>query len=307
MVQHSSWRAYFLLASLTLVWGCNWPIMKIGVHYISPLWFSAARLGLGALFMFFLLGITKRLRLPLRQDLPAIIVIACTQMAFYLGFINLALQQVNVGQSAILSYTTPIWVAPIAICFFKEPAPPLKVIGLLLGFAGIMVLFNPLHHDWSNHQLLIGNLELIGAAICSAISILYIRFSPAHSSALNLIPWQLMLGTIFSIILASLFEPHPIIKWEGNLVVVLLYTSIAASAFGYWCVITISKLLPATTTSLALLGVPLLGLVLATIFLHEPFTWSLAISLGLFILGLALVNLADALFLKRKRYIEQEV
>lgn len=300
MLQQRSWRAYGLLAALIIVWGINWPVMKIGIHYISPLWFCAARLALGSLAMFLLLLVTKRFRFPSRQDIPNIITISIFQMAVYLCLINVALQYVNVGQSAILSYSSPLWVAPFAIFIFKEVVSPLKVIGLLLALIGVVILFNPLHHDWSNKQLLMGNVELLLASICFAITILYSRFAKWHNPPLILIPWQLGLGSLLTLIPAFVFEPHPVIHWGMPLALVLIYTSLLASAFAYWCMITVSKALPAITASLALLGVPLLGLVLATLFLHEPFTVTLGLSIGLFLAGMSLVNIADWLMIRRR-------
>lgn len=300
MLQQNSWRAYSLLVGLIIVWGINWPVMKIGLDYISPLWFCAARLALGSLWMFLLLFGMRKFRLPTRQDIPNIITIAIFQMAIYLCMISLALQHVNVGQSAILSYTSPLWVAPIAIFVFKEAASPLKIIGLLLALLGVIILFNPFGHDWSNTRLLIGNIELFLASLCFAITILYSRFAKWYNAPLMLIPWQLALGSVLALVFALIFDPHPVIRWGAPLVLVLTYTSILASAFAYWCMITISKVLPAITTSLALLGVPLLGLLLATFILHEPFTLSLGLSIGLFLFGMSLVNIADWVMMKRR-------
>ncbi|CAM4460165.1 MAG: putative cystine transporter YijE [Legionellaceae bacterium] len=300
MLQQNSWRSYGLLISLIIIWGINWPMMKIGIHYISPLWFCSTRLGIGSLALFLFLIISKKFRIPSREDIPNIAVIAIFQMAIYLCMINLALKQVNVGQSAILSYTSPLWVAPIAIFIFKEAISPLKIIGLIIAFIGVIILFNPFHHDWSNPQLVIGNIQLFLASICFAITILYSRFTKWHNPPLILMPWQLGLGSLLTLITAIIFEPHPTIVLGLPLTFVLFYTSIFASAFAYWSMITISKTLPAITSSLALLGVPLLGLVLATVFLHEPFTVTLGLSIGLFLLGMTLVNIADWWMMRRK-------
>lgn len=306
MQQQNSSRAYALLASLILIWGINWPVMKIGIHYLSPLWFCAARLAIGSIAMFLLLFATRKFRFPLRQDFGNIVIISLFQMAIYLCLISLALQHVNVGQSAILSYSSPLWVAPIALFVFKEPASPLKITGLLIALLGIIILFNPFHHDWSNKQLLTGNIELFLASVCFAITILYSRFARWHSAPLILIPWQLALGSLLALICALIFDPQPVVHWGAPLISVLIYTSLFASAFAYWCMITISKALPAITASLALLGVPLLGLALATVLLHEPFTLTLGLSIGLFLMGMSLVNIADWWMLKRNAVTKQE-
>lgn len=295
----STRQSYWLLGLLILVWGSNWPVMKVALHYITPLWFCAARFVIGAACLFLWLAVSRKFQWPQWRDVPMIACVGIFQVGVYIGLITLALQHVTVGQSGILSYSTPIWLAPIAIFYFKEPAPPLKIMGLLLSFSAIVVLFNPGHHDWSNRQELIGNLELLLAAMCSVVSLLYIRFAKWHSEPIVLTPWQLLLGALICMAGAIYWEPAPQIQWGVPLTLVLFYTGIFASAFGYWCVMMIAKSLPAITTSLGLLGSPLLGLVLATVLLHEPFSFSLGLSLVLFFAGMVLVNIADTLYLKR--------
>lgn len=295
----TSRKGYGLLLALIIVWGCNWPVMKIALSYISPLWFCTIRFFVGSLSLFGFLLVTQKFRWPQRADIPMIIVISIFQIGLYLALITLGLQYVSVGQSGILSYSTPVWVAPIAIFFFKEPAQPLKIIGLLLSFVAIVVLFNPVHHDWSNKHVLIGNIELLLAAISCAVSLLYTRFAKWHSKPLILIPWQFMAGAFVCLIGALCCEPFPEIKWDLPFVSILFYTSIVAGGFAYWCVLEVAKTLPTITTSLGLLGSPLLGLILATVFLHEPFSFSLGISLVLFLLGMVMVNISDIRFYRR--------
>ena len=73
MANGSRLQAYLLLAAVVALWGINWPIMKAGLNYISPLWFATARVILGGGCLFALLGAQKRLRLPGRSDLPALL------------------------------------------------------------------------------------------------------------------------------------------------------------------------------------------------------------------------------------------
>lgn len=101
-----------LLLALVLLGGSNWPIMKVGITLIPPFWFAVVRLGLGALTLFLLLAALGRLRLPPREDLPVVCSVGLLQMASYLALVNLALESVPAGRSAVLAYTTPFWVAP---------------------------------------------------------------------------------------------------------------------------------------------------------------------------------------------------
>src|SRR3546814_3100576 len=66
-------------------------------------------------------------------------------------------RSVGAGRSAVLAYTTPLWVTPAAIVLLGERPTAFKLLGLALGFAGVAVLFNPLGFDWADPQVLLGN------------------------------------------------------------------------------------------------------------------------------------------------------
>ena len=122
--------AYPLLLATILAWGCNWPIMKIGLRYMTPLQFTAARLILGTACMFALVLLLGRLKLPRQRDLPIVFSVGLVQIGLFLALITQALVHVEAGRSAILAYTTPLWVTPLSLVFLGEKLPPLKIMGL---------------------------------------------------------------------------------------------------------------------------------------------------------------------------------
>lgn len=275
---------YLLLIITILIWGLSWPINKIGLKYIYPIWFATFRLLIGTIALFILVGLTGKLKIPKRRDLPIIFVLGIFQMGLFLLLINIALLYVGAGRSAILAYTTPLWVMPIAIVFFHEQSTVLKWLGFILGMSGIIILFSPWSFDFSDYHALVGNCFLLSAALCTAIAILCARNMRWYSPPLELLPWQLLVGTIPVLLLALYIDPYPVIQWNSSLIICVLYTSIFATAFGYWGIIMISKELPSITVSLALLGVPASGLFFSALLLHEPITLSI-VTAGLLIVG----------------------
>jgi drug/metabolite transporter (DMT)-like permease len=61
---HSRRTAYLLLGSLVLLWGANWPVMKLTLAVLPPFWFVTLRLYLGAASLFIALTLTSGIRLP---------------------------------------------------------------------------------------------------------------------------------------------------------------------------------------------------------------------------------------------------
>ncbi len=283
----------FTFGTLVMAWGLAWPISKVGLDYMSPLWYSAFRFFIGLTVIVIYLAITKQLKLPSKRDLPFIFSLGLFQMSAFLMLLNYGLSYVGAGRAAILTYSTPIWVTPIAIVFFGEKLNRFKILGLILGIAGILTIFSPWSVDWNNDAVLFGNALLVLAAMVSAGVILHARFGTWHSSPIELLPWQMLIAGIVTCTTAFLLEPNAQRQWCGALVATLIYNGIAATAFGYWASIVIAKALPAVTTSIGFLGVPIVGLFSSAIFLGEELTVSLCGALVLIVGGLFAMTKGD--------------
>jgi drug/metabolite transporter (DMT)-like permease len=287
-------RAYGLLACVILFWGLNWPIMKTGLHYIPPFAFGAVRLVLGAALLFLLLALRGEVRLPGRRDLPVVLSVSILQLLVMMTCVNLALKEVGAGRAALLAYTTPLWVTPGAVLWLGERLSPLKLVGLVVGLVGLVVLFNPLSFAWDQPRVLRGNGLLLLGALAWAASILHVRGHRWERTPLQLLPWQMLLAAPALLGLSWLFERDQPIRWGAPLAAVLGYNALVATAFCYWASITVTRLLPATTTSLGLLGVPVVGILSSVLFLGERLSFSLVGGLVGIVCGVALVVIADS-------------
>lgn len=285
--------ALALLAAVVLLWGANWPIMKVGVTLIPPIWFAVLRTLIAAATLLGILLVTHRLAWPGRRDLPVLLSVGIMQIAAFLVLVNIALQHVGAGRSAVLAYTTPLWVGPGAILLLGERPTALKLAGLALGLGGVAVLFSPAAVDWGDREVLVGNLLLLAAAGCWAVAILHIRGRQWRLSPLQLLPWQLLIGQPLLIPLAFWLEGPPSFELTPAVWAILAYNGPVASGFCYWAVIAVTRSLPAMTTSLSLLAVPAFGVVASTLSLGEPLGAPLIGGCILILGGVALVNLGD--------------
>jgi drug/metabolite transporter (DMT)-like permease len=284
-------HAYLLLAVLIVLWGANWPVMKVGVTYISPLWFAFARLLLGGVTFFLLVAALGKLRLPPRSDWPIILSLGLLQMAAFLILVTVAVQFVPAGRSALLAYTHPLWVAPGAVLLLGERLGPMKLTGLTVGLLGLLALFNPAAFPWSDPWAVFGNGLLLFSALLWGIAIVHARRHRWIESPLVLAPWSMLVAAP-PVLLLALFET-PSVRWSPELAAILFYNGPVTTAFCYWASVTVMRALPALTTSIGFLGVPVMGQLLSMALLGEPLTWSLGLGLVAIVLGLALVNLAD--------------
>jgi drug/metabolite transporter (DMT)-like permease len=285
--------AWILLAAVVLFWGVNWPVMKYGLHYVPPLTFAALRLIMGAIVLAAVAAWRHELRLPHREDWPLVLGVGLLQMAAFMGLINVGLQYVPAGRSAILAYTTPLWVVPLAVLWLGEALTTLRIVGLVLGMIGVAVLFNPFAFDWHDPKTLLGNGMLLFAALLWAILIVKVRGHRWKGSPLSLMPWQLMVAACAMAPFIYLFEDVRTIQWGEPLGWVLLYNGPIATAFCFWAMISVTRALPAITTSLSLLCVPVVGYVSASLVLGEAVTLTNSLGFALILGGLIFATVSD--------------
>jgi drug/metabolite transporter (DMT)-like permease len=289
-------RASLLVACLVLIWGCNWPVNKVVLSHISPLWFACLRVAMGSVSLFLVQAFrTEGVKLPARADLPVVLSIGLVQVAAVMALVQLGLANVPAGRSAILSYTTPVWVVPGAILILGERLRLAKSIALLLGLAGVAVMFNPAAFDWSDHTAVVGNGYLLAAAALWAGSIIHVRAHRWQGTPLILAPWQMLIGLIPLFSLAwSVEGPPPHVSFSLGTLALAIYSGPLITAYPFWALVTVSRTLPAVTTSLTLLLVPVIGLLSSLIFLAEQINATLIVGLLLIVSAVAAVNVADA-------------
>ncbi len=278
---------------VVLFWGINWPIMKLGVQHMPPLWFAATRMILGSLFLFGLLALQGRLRLPVWSDRTILITIAIIQIALPTALIHSGLLFLGAGRSAVLVFTMPLWVAPLAFFFLKERISAIKIAGMGLGLIGVAILFNPLAFDFTDRSLLIGNGFMLVASFSFATAIIFVRRNLGVAPIIQLVPWQLFCGSVLLAIAALSIEGTPQVAWSASLIAIMAYNGPIASGFCFWAFLTVSSNLPAMNTAVGSLGIPVIGVVSSAFILSESLTLSVISGLVLILLGVLAVSLND--------------
>jgi drug/metabolite transporter (DMT)-like permease len=247
---------------------------------------------IGTAVLFAISAVRRNLVFPQRGDVPVVLNIGLLHMVAFTGLVTLGLQFVPAGRSVVLGYTTPLWVTIGARLFLGEALTPSRIIGLVVGLSGLLLLFDPSTFDWSNHDAVIGNALVLLAAVCWAVSIVHVRAHRWVSTPFELVPWQALLATCVFVLLALMFEAVPRIEWNTRLALLLLYGGAVGIALPYWAMQTVNRSLPAITTALGLLAVPIVGVICSTIALGEPLTVALLSATALIIGGVA-IGLSD--------------
>jgi drug/metabolite transporter (DMT)-like permease len=232
-----------------------------------------------------ILALRGRLRVPHRDDLPALVAVGVGQLGLYFAFAHEAVAWVAAGRTAILANTTTIWVVPLSLIFLREPIPPRRWLAAGFGLVGIVILMSPWAIDWSSHSVLIGHAFLLAASLSWSVAIIVTRAARPRSTIFELLPWCFVVSAAMLAPLMYWHAPHGGIGVQPMSWVALAYIGLIAGPFGTWCVIEATAALPTVVSSVGFLTTPAISLILANLLLGEPITADLLAGSTLIILG----------------------
>lgn len=282
-------NCYFCLFVLMIIlWGCSFPINKVGLSLTSPTNFIEWRLIVATIAVFILALATKNLILPQKKDWPLIIAVGFFQMGLTLNFTTYGLSLAGAGKATFIVFTTPIWII-LFNTIMKRKVTPLDAIGFIFGLTGTIMLVDPTKFRLHEYTTWSGEIALVLAALAWSIGIILTRHLKWHRPPLQLLFWQVLTATLLTIIYATLtgasIVPHQL-NWV--LIGALLYTGVLNVAIGYWLMVILSKNLPSSVVSFGLLFCPILSLILSHFFLEEEITSLLLIAVILILVGISL-------------------
>jgi len=278
------------IAVLTLVWGCNWPVLKLGVTELPPLTFRASTLLFAALG---LLAVSKwsgqSICIP-RAWWGRVLILAILNIAAWNGLILFGVQQMQAGRSAILAYTMPLWSVLFSLVLLHEPLSKRKVVGLLLGMAGMIVL---LGDDLRNVQRSpVGAMFILAAAISWAFGTVLLRRWEPPIPQNTLTGWMMIIGWIPIAGCVPLLDAHPLeslVHASATVWFAIVYNIFLAGTLAHWAWFKMARTLPVAVSSMSSLPVPVVGVLSGMLFLGERPGASEFIALALVLASLVAV------------------
>ncbi|HEX2546196.1 MAG TPA: DMT family transporter [Ramlibacter sp.] len=260
-----------VLVLLTLVWGINWPVMKVGVTDFPPLTFRALSMWLGlpvlGVAMVFL-KVPFRIR---RQHWRELLWLAATNMFIWHVCIILAVRTLSSGRAAILGYTMPIFSAVLGALFFASPLGRRAWIGVSAAALGVMLLL------WHELTQLAGRpggvaLALVAAAFW-ALGTQSLRRTRVEAPALTISFWMTVLTAVLMAVLAAAFESA---QWRiptGAVGWAVLFNAVLIFGFAHAAWTYLAKGLPPIASTLSVMMIPVLGVFSGAVWLREPVHW----------------------------------
>jgi len=270
---------------LTILWSLNWSVMKIATDYSGAFEFSAQRYVLGTVTLFIALALRRQAsgRLPW---LPTI-VIGLTQTAAFQALAQLALVKGGAGKVALLAYTMPFWVVPLAWWWLRNKPGALQWTCIALAAAGFVCIVSPWQRIGEPRSIALAVSAGLAWAIATVVSKRVFERHPTVTP-LQLTAWQMLIGTIVLVILAIGIPERPT-DWTAAYISALLYNGLLSSGLCWMLWALIVQRLPANVSGMTSLAVPIAGVLFAWALLRErP---SQAEWLGIVLIGIALLTL----------------
>lgn len=254
--------ALAVLAAISLVWGFNWVVLKIGVRYADPFEFLAWRFVITAGCLF---GAAAMLGRPMRPaHVPQLVLIGLLQTTATFGLATWALQSGAVGKTAVLNYTMPFWVTLFAWPLLGERPSAAQAAALGVGFAGLMLLIRPTGAPgWPDLLALTSGIAWgLGVVVTKRLQ------TRARVDTLSLISWQVLFGG-GALVLLALTVPGRAAEWNAALVFAILYNAVLVGAAGWFLWFWALSRLDAGLASFGILAVPVLGALFSAALLGE--------------------------------------
>lgn len=273
--------AVAVLAAISVTWGFNWVVLKVGVRYADPFEFLGWRFAIAAACLFGAAGLLRRqIRLVHARE---VIVVGLLQTTATFGLATWALVSGAVGKTAVLNYTMPFWVTLLAWPLLGERPSAAQGLALAVGGVGLLLLLQPLGAPGLPELLALAS----GAAWGLGVVVTKRLQSRTGIDTLSLIAWQVLFGGVALVLLAIVF-PGKQADWNGALIFALLYNGILVSALGWFLWFWALARLEAGLASFGILAVPVLGAMFSALLLGErpsSLEWS---GMGLIVLALGL-------------------
>jgi drug/metabolite transporter (DMT)-like permease len=165
-------------------------------------------------------------------------------------------------------------------------------MALVLGIGGIVLLMEP----WSltaEGSAPVGYAMLLAAAFATAVATVHMRSHHWTATPLALMPWQLGLAGGLSVVMAVAVHGSPLFPLGPRELAVIAYEVVLASGFGVWGTITLSRGLPAVSTGILMMAVPVIGVASSAALLDERVSVPTLGGMALVLVGVGLVVHAD--------------
>ncbi len=285
-------RAVVAWLLVCFFWSTTYLAIRIGVASLPPIGMvSGARFLTAGVIMCAIL-LARGVPLPERESWPAHLVIGALMMGVGNGGLVWAEQWVPSGIAAVMQAAVPFWMIGVEAALPSgERIRPVQLLGLLLGFGGLVLLAaSNLQLTQSDRHFVQGAIGLQLSCCGWAIGSAYSKRHARHQSSFGAAGLQMLFGggllTLAGLLLGEFHDLH----FTRAAVLAWAYLVVFGALVGYASFLYALKYLPVARVSLYAYITPILAVILGSLVLHEPVTGRMALAIAITFSGMLIVR-----------------
>lgn len=289
-------RGLVLLVLLTVAWGVNWPVMKLGVAHFPPLAFRLLCMAGGVVALGLALRLRgESLRLP-RRDWGPVLRLALPNMVIWHLFAICAVKLLSSGRAAILGYTMPIWAVLWGLLLFRDRLAAPAWAGIACALSGIALLLSGELATLTGSPA--GTLLMLLAAAGWGYGTQLMKRSTLALPVGVLTLWMLVCTLPFllagTLLLESGWRLPDAVEWAA-----IAYNAVVVFAYCHLVWFSLARSLPPAVSSLSVMFIPVVGVFSGMWMLGEQPHWQDYAAVALMLAALASVLLVPLLGTRR--------
>ena len=280
------WIVFILLGA---IWSSSFMWIKIALEEVGPITLVAFRALFGLAFGIIVILI-QRVQLPrtFKEWLP-LLVVGLTNVAIPFFLISWGEQSIDSAVASILDATVPLFTILIAHFLLRDDKMTVpKVLGLVVGFAGIVILMSK--DLGASSSSLLGQIAVVVASLFYAISAVYIRKTTEDVPGILRSAGPLVSASVVMWLGSFLFESPVTLPQLGITWVALLFMGVLGSGLAFVMAFYLIHEIGPTRTSMVTYLFPLGGVILGVIVLREQLTWQVIVGAIFILASLAIAN-----------------
>lgn len=266
---HITPAGLMFLAITSVGWGFNWPVTKYLLGELPPLILRGSTGVVGAALLAGLAVLSGQdLRVP-RELWPRLVLAAVLNVACWMVLMGLALLWLPASEAALIAYTMPVWASILAWPILGERPNLLRVISLVMAFAGLSAIMggNGLAASMAK---LPGIIMALGGAVGFAVGTVLAKKLPLNLPPLTAAAWQIGIGCLPIVIIGLLIEKADFAALTDLGWSLLVYSTVIQFCVAYVSWFAALARLPASVAAIGTMAVPVIGVVASALALHEP-------------------------------------
>jgi len=279
----------FALLALTLMWGVNWPMMKLSLRELTPLYFRAVTMSCGALWLYLFYQLRGVRMLPRGTEWRSVVKLGLPNMLGWHTVSILGVKELASGRAAILGFTMPIWTVLISVLFLGERLTRRVAFAAVSVAIAIALLSSVEFNALSGHPMGIVWMEI--AALLWAIGTLMMRRAQLTLPVEALTVWMMVLASACLWLFAWSSEPWPLWQFSRSMWFSLAYGVFINYGFAQIIWTVLARNLPPATSAMSVMAVPMVGTLSATLIVGEWPHWQDLVALVFVITAIAAVLL----------------